>query len=47
MDYNSISSLCIEIVKNALPLGICFNLVEMCVNMFLKFAFPRTFKGGI
>lgn len=47
MDFSSISSLCVEIVKNALPLGIAFNLTEMCVKMFLNFAFPRTFKGGI
>lgn len=47
MDYNQIGSLCVEIVKNALPLGIIFNLVEMCVRMFLNFAFPRSFKGGI
>lgn len=47
MDYNSLINLCIEILKNALPLGICFNLVELCVKMFLNFAFPKTFRGGI
>lgn len=47
MDYSEVISLCVEIVRNALPLGICFNLVEMCVKMFLRFAFPNSFKGGI
>lgn len=47
MDYSTIGNLCVEIVKNALPLGICFALTERCVNMFLSFAFPKTFKGGL
>lgn len=47
MDYTKIIDLVVEIVKNALPIGIMFLLAERCVNMFLTFAFPKTFKGGL
>lgn len=47
MDYTQIFNLIGEIVKNALPIGICFTLAERCVQMFLSFAFPKMFKGGI
>lgn len=47
MDYQSIVNLVAEVIKNALPIGIIFLLGERLVNMFLSFAFPKTFKGGI
>lgn len=47
MDYSSIVSLMAEVVKNALPIGIIFTLGERLVQMFLAFAFPKMFKGGI
>lgn len=47
MDYQPIINLVVEVVKNALPIGIIFLLVERLVNMFLSFAFPKTFRGGI
>ena len=47
MDYQNLINLLVEIVKNALPIGIMFLLVERCVNMFLTFAFPKSFKGGL
>lgn len=47
MDYQAVVSLVVEVIKNALPMGIVFLLAERLVNMFLSFAFPKTFKGGI
>ena len=47
MDYSAIVSLVVEVIKQALPIGIIFLLGERLVNMFLSFAFPKTFKGGI
>ena len=47
MDYTQIGELVSEIVKNALPIGIIFTLAERMVQMFLSFAFPKMFKGGI
>ena len=47
MDYSAVVSLVVEVVKNALPIGIIFILTDRLVNMFLKFAFPKTFKGGL
>ena len=47
MDYQSIVNLVAEVIKNALPIGIIFLLGERLVNMFLSFAFPKTFRGGI
>lgn len=47
MDYQPIVNLVVEVIKNALPIGIVFLLGERLVNMFLSFAFPKTFKGGI
>lgn len=47
MDYQAIINLVAEVIKNALPIGIIFLLGERLVNMFLSFAFPKTFKGGI
>lgn len=47
MDYTPIISLVVEVVKNALPIGIIFLITERLVNMFLAFAFPKVFKGGI
>jgi len=47
MDYTPIVELVVEVMKNALPIGIVFTLAERLVNMFLHFAFPKTFKGGL
>lgn len=47
MDYQGIVDLIVVVIKNALPIGIIFLLAERLVNMFLSFAFPKTFKGGI
>lgn len=47
IDYSIIVSLVADVVRQALPLGIIFLLAERLVNMFLSFAFPKTFKGGI
>ena len=47
MDYQEVINLVVIVMKNALPLGIIFLLAERLVNMFLTFAFPKTFKGGI
>ena len=44
-NYNEISSLIVEVVHNALPLGIIFYLAEMLVSMFLRFVFPKHFRG--
>ena len=47
MDYQVIINLLAEVVENALPIGIVFTLAERLVQMFLSFAFPKMFKGGI
>lgn len=47
MDYSQIGIMVADVVKQALPIGIIFILAERLVQMFLMFAFPRIFKGGI
>lgn len=47
MDYTLIGQMVANIVGQALPIGIIFILAERLVQMFLHFAFPKTFKGGI
>ena len=47
MDYQAVVNLMVTVIQNALPIGIIFLLGERVVNMFLGFAFPKTFKGGI
>lgn len=47
MDYQPIIDLLIQIVKAGLPIGVLFLVVERAVNLFLSFAFPKTFKGGL
>lgn len=44
MDYSTIVSLVVDIVKNALPIGIVFILAERIVQMFFHFAFPKIFR---
>lgn len=47
IDYSIIGQIVADIVRQALPIGIIFILAERLVQMFLHFAFPKTFKGGI
>ena len=47
VDYSVVVNMIADIVKQALPIGIIFILSERLVQMFLKFAFPKMFKGGI
>lgn len=47
IDYSVIVEMVANIVGQALPIGIIFILSERLVQMFLKFAFPKMFKGGI
>lgn len=47
MDYQEVVNLVVIVIKNALPLGLIFLIAERLVNMFLSFAFPKIFKGGI
>ena len=47
MDYSQIGTMVADVVKQALPIGIIFILAERLVQMFLTFAFPKIFKGGI
>lgn len=46
-DYSIIVEMVASIVSQALPIGIIFILAERLVQMFLRFAFPKIFKGGI
>ena len=47
MDYTAVVDLLVQVVKQALPLSIIFCLTKRLVNMFLTFAFTKTFKGGL
>lgn len=47
MDYALIGEMIANIVSQSMPIGIIFILAERLVQMFLHFAFPKTFKGGI
>lgn len=47
IDYSVVVQMVADIVSQALPIGITFILAERLVQMFLKFAFPKAFKGGI
>lgn len=47
VDYSVVVNMIANIVSQALPIGIIFILSERLVQMFLKFAFPKMFKGGI
>ena len=47
IDYSVVVNMIANIVRQALPIGIIFVLSERLIQLFLKFAFPKTFKGGI
>lgn len=47
MDYSEIILLVAKVIEQALPLGIIFLLAERLIQLFLTFAFPKIFKGGI
>ena len=47
IDFQVSSEIVTEIIEQALPMGIVFIFAERIVNMFLSFAFPKTFKGGL
>lgn len=47
IDYAVVVQMIANIVGQALPIGIIFILAERLVQMFLSFAFPKTFKGGL
>lgn len=47
MDYQTVVNLVVEVIQNALPMGLVFLLAERLINLFLSLAFPKTFKGGI
>lgn len=47
IDYTLIGEMVADIVGQALPIGIIFILAERLVQMFLHFAFPKIFKGGV
>jgi len=47
IDFEVSAELVTQIIQSALPMGIVFIFAERAVNMFLSFAFPKTFKGGI
>ena len=47
IDFQVSAELVTEIIEQALPMGIVFIFAERIVNMFLSFAFPKTFKGGL
>lgn len=47
IDYSVVVNMIANIVSQALPIGIIFILSERLVQIFLKFAFPKMFKGGI
>lgn len=47
IDYTVVVQMIADIVSQALPIGIIFILSERLIQMFLKFAFPKMFKGGI
>ena len=44
MDYTAVVDLLVQVVKQALPLGIIFCLTERLVNMFLTFALKEGYK---
>lgn len=44
-DYQVIGNILGQVVGQALPIGILFYLAELLVSMFLKFAFPRRYRG--
>lgn len=44
VDYSIIVELIADIIRNALPIGILFLLVEKLVTMFIKFVFGRGFN---
>ena len=47
IDYEASAVLVTQVIESALPMAIVFIFAERLVNMFLSFAFPKTFKGGL
>lgn len=47
IDYSSVVPLLVDVLGSALPIGVMFLFTDRLVNMFLSFAFPKTFKGGL
>lgn len=41
IDYSVVINLIVDVVKQALPIGIIFCLAERLIQMFLAFAFPK------
>lgn len=44
-DFSVISQILGDISKVAIPIGLIFYLAETLVSLFLRFAFPKRFRG--
>lgn len=44
MDYSVIFNLIADVVEVAIPIGVCFALVERVVKLFFSFAFPKMYR---
>lgn len=46
LDYSSIFIVFVDICKTALPIAIFLYLLDILLNFFFSFAFPKRFRKG-
>lgn len=48
LDYTNIFAVFVDLIQNAIPIGVFFWLVNIIINFFLSLAFPSLsrFKRG-
>lgn len=48
LDYSSIFTVLVDVIKTAMPVGIFMFLLDIMLNFFFSLAFPKHFsnKGG-
>lgn len=44
MDYATIGTFVVDVLKAALPVGLIFIITERLAQLFFHFAFPKIFK---
>lgn len=46
LDYSSIFTVFVDMCKTAVPVAIFIYLLDIMLNFFFSFAFPKRFKRG-
>lgn len=46
LDYSSIFTVFVDLVKTAMPVGIFLFLLDLMLNFFFRMSFPKHFGKG-